>query len=188
MDDMDGWTVGRIVRTMLPLLVLLSILEIGSGLVLDRLQRSFLSNPALLVLVPAMIGMGGNLGSVLAARLSTGLHLGTIDPDDWRPDETVVSSGLAILGIGLTEGMVLAAMTWGAGRFIGGTLAPTALVQITVVSAMLLSLLVIVVSYTTTMLSYRMGYDPDDTAIPIVTNVSDICGVLILSGVILVVL
>lgn len=188
-ETTDNWSVRRIVRTMLPLLMVLSVLEIGGGVVLDQLSRSYLSNPALLVLVPAMIGMGGNLGSVLAAKLSTGLHLGTIDPDTWYPGETVQAGAVATLGLALTEGAVLGAMTWGASSMLGGrVIGFLPLLRVTVISALLLGILVVIVSYASTLLSYRMGYDPDDTAIPIVTNVSDIAGVLILSGVIIVVL
>lgn len=187
-ETADNWSVRRIVRTMLPLLIVLSVLEIGGGVVLDQLSRSYLSNPALLVLVPAMIGMGGNLGSVLAAKLSTGLHLGTIDPDTWYPGETVQAGAVATLGLALTEGVVLAMMTWAASSIIAGEMPFLPLLQITVISALLLGVLVVIVSYSSTLLSYRMGYDPDDTAIPIVTNISDIAGVLILSGVIIAVL
>jgi len=187
-ETADNWSVRRIVRTMLPLLMLLSVLEIGGGMVLDHLSRSYLSNPALLVLVPAMIGMGGNLGSVLAAKLSTDLHLGTIDPDTWYPGETAQASALAILALALTKGIVLGGLTWGASRFLDGGMALSSLFQITILSAMLLGLLIVIVSYITTLLSYRLGYDPDNTAIPIVTSVSDSAGVLILSGVIILLL
>lgn len=36
--------------------------------------------------------------------------------------------------------------------------------------------------------SFRLGYDPDDTTVPFVTNVCEITGVLILFGVVWVLL
>lgn len=59
---------------------------------------------------------------------------------------------------------------------------------ITLVSGMSLAVVVILLSVGATYVSCRFGLDPDDTTIPVVTNVRDILGVLILSGVALVVL
>jgi mgtE-like transporter len=53
---------------------------------------------------------------------------------------------------------------------------------------MSLAVLAILLSIGATYVSYRLGLDPDDTTIPIVTNVADICGVLILAGVAILVL
>ena len=56
---------------MLPVLLPLTVIEIGSGLVLGSFEATLLRYPSLLVLVPVTIGTAGNLGSILAARLST---------------------------------------------------------------------------------------------------------------------
>ena len=66
---LDTWSVRYIVRTMGPLLLVLSVLEMGSGMVIEALESTYLENPVLLVMVPVMIGMGGNLGAIVASRL-----------------------------------------------------------------------------------------------------------------------
>jgi len=70
-EGLGTWRTRTIVATMFPLLVVLSVLEMGSGFVLESLEATYLDNPTLLVLVPVMIGMGGNLGAIFSARLST---------------------------------------------------------------------------------------------------------------------
>src|SRR6476469_9422988 len=45
---------------------------------IEKRFESFLTSPALLVLVPAFLEDSGSLGSILAARVSTKLHLGTL--------------------------------------------------------------------------------------------------------------
>jgi len=82
------WTVRGIMRTMLPILAVLTAVELGSGLVLDTFEDTLLRYPSLLVLVPVTIGMAGNLGSVLAARLSTAFHLGLLS---FSPRRTTAS-------------------------------------------------------------------------------------------------
>ena len=53
---------------------------------IEQRLESFLKFPALLVLVPAFLEDSGSLGAILAARISTKLHLGTLEPGRgaWR--------------------------------------------------------------------------------------------------------
>ncbi|ELY64943.1 MgtE integral membrane protein [Natrinema versiforme JCM 10478] len=81
---------------------------------------------------------------------------------------------------GMIVSVFIAVLAWGIGRVLGGTLGLGRLMVITVVSGMLLAVWVVIVSSVSVYASYRLGYDPDDTTIPVVTNVCDITGVLIL--------
>nr|WP_049894478.1 magnesium transporter [Salinarchaeum sp. Harcht-Bsk1] len=185
-NRVDTWSVGHIVRTMAPLLLVLSVLELGSGLVLESLQSTYLGNPTLLVLVPVMIGMGGNLGAIMAARLSTQLHLGTISFD---PREPQLRAGiLAIMGLAATVFTVLAIVAYGLGHLLGSPMALSDLLTISLVSGLSLAAIAVSLGIAATYVSYRRGYDPDDVTVPVVTNVCDILGVLILSVVAIVVL
>lgn len=176
----NTWTVRSIVRTMFPILVVLSILEMGSGFVLETLEETYLGNPTLLVLVPVMIGMGGNLGAILSSRLSTRLHLGLLEFD---PRDVVLWTNVfAILALAGTIFSVLGFVAWVVGQLITREpLALTDLLLISIVSGMTLAVVVIVLSIAATYVSYTRGLDPDDTTIPVVTNLCDILGVVILS-------
>lgn len=190
-EDVGGnptadWTVGNIVTTLVPLLVLLSILQMVSGTVLETFEEQLLENPSLLVLVPVMIGTAGNLGSIMCARLSTQLHLGTLEFSPTNPD--IRANVGAVMGLAATVFVLLGFASWGIGRALGGTLGLSTLLFITVVSGMLLAVWVVLVSTVSVYGSWRLGVDPDDATIPIVTNVCDITGVLILFAVVAVVL
>jgi mgtE-like transporter len=177
------WTVGGITRAMLPLLVVLTLVELGSGLVLDSFESTLLQYPSLLVLVPVTIGMGGNLGSILAARLSTALHLGLLSfaPDD----EALGGNALATVGLALTVFPLVGAGAWGLQRLLGGTALPLAtVVTVALLSGAVLALLAVVVAVLATYAAYRLGLDPDDVVIPVVTNVCDVLGVLVLFAVV----
>ncbi|WP_134671156.1 magnesium transporter [Halorussus marinus] len=176
---MANWTVRGITRAMLPLLVVLAIVEIGSGLVLDTFEAELLRYPSLLILVPVMIGTAGNLGSILAARLSTAFHLGTLsfDPaDDDLAGNAVATVALAatvfpMVGVGAWG---LAALTGGAALFVG------TVVAVSVISGLALAVLAVVVTVAATYAAYRFELDPDDVVIPVVTNVCDVLGVVVL--------
>ncbi|MFC6771725.1 magnesium transporter, partial [Halorubrum pallidum] len=75
----DEWSIRRIVRTMIPLLAVLSVLQLVSGTVLQTYEATLVRYPALLVLVPVQIGTAGNLASITCSRLTTQLHLGTYE-------------------------------------------------------------------------------------------------------------
>lgn len=184
--DFDAdWSVRRIVWTMVPLLAGLSVLQMGSGVVLETFEDTLLENPALLVLVPVQIGTAGNLASIMCSRLSTQLHLGTYEPSLSNPG--VRANVGAVIGLAATVFGAVGIAAWAIGTAFGGTLGFGQVLLISLVSGMLLALLVVVVSVASVEASYRMGINPDDTTIPVVTNVCDITGVLILFAVVAVV-
>ncbi len=182
----DDWQIKPMVYTMVPLLVALSVLQMVSGSVLESFEEVLLTNPALLILVPVQIGTAGNLGSIMCSRLSTQLHLGTFELSRTNPE--VRSNSGAILALGVTVFTLVGFAAWGIGRLLGGTLGLVEVLTISLVSGTLLAAFVVVVSLVSVSASYRLGYNPDDTTIPVVTNVCDISGVLILFGVITIIL
>lgn len=178
------WRVRAIVGTMIPILIVLSLLEMGSGFVLQELERTFLGSPTLLVLVPVMIGMGGNLGSILSSRLSTRLHLGTLEFNPMNP--VILGNVAAVLMLALTMFTALGFLAYLVALpplRVGGGLSLQETLVISVGSGMLLAGVAVALSVTATYASYRLGLDPDDTTIPVVTNLCDILGVVILAGV-----
>ena len=177
------WSVRGITRAMLPLLVVLSVVEIGSGLVLDTFETQLLRYPSLLVLVPVMIGTAGNLGSILAARLSTAFHLGTLSFD--LTDEAFAGNAVATVALAGTVfplvgvgAWLLAFLTGGSELFVG------TVVAVALLSGLVLAILAVAVTLVATYAAYRLELDPDDVVIPVVTNVCDVLGVVVLFAVV----
>lgn len=177
----EDWSTRRIVITMVPLLAGLSILQMVSGSVLETFEAVLLENPSLLVLVPVQIGTAGNLGSIMCARLSTQLHLGTFELS--RTNRDLRANVGAVFGLGLTVFVLVGIAAWAIGRALGDPLGFAAVFTISFVSGLALTVFVIVLSVAAVITAYRLGYNPDDTTIPVVTNVCDITGVLILFAV-----
>jgi mgtE-like transporter len=173
------WTVRAIMRAALPVLLVLTLVEIGSGLVLGSFESDLLRYPTLLVLVPVTIGTAGNLGSVLAARLSTAFHLGTLSfsPDDDLLAGNAVATVLLALSVFPVIGVgawVLTSLT------VGAVLAPGTVLLVAVVSGAALAVVAVAVTAVATYWAYRRELDPDDVVIPVVTNVCDVLGVVVL--------
>lgn len=185
-EFVDEWSIRRMVTTMVPLLAALSVLQMASGTVLETFEQTLLTNPSLLVLVPVQIGTAGNLASIMCSRLSTQLHLGTFELDP--ANQQVRANTIAVFGLAATVFGLVGIAAWAIGTAFGGGLSLPEVLTISLVSGMLLALLVVVLSLASVTASYRLGYNPDDTTIPIVTNLCDVSGVLILFGVVVIVL
>lgn len=170
-------------RNMLPVLTVLTLLELYSGLVLDGFEETLLRYPSLLVLVPVTIGMAGNLGSVLASRLSTAFHLGLLS---FAPtDETLAGNVLATVAMAATLFPAVGLGAWTLTALLGTTgLSPGTVVLVALTSGLVLAVLAVAVGLAATFAAYRLGLDPDDVVIPVVTNVCDVLGVLVLFGVV----
>lgn len=178
----DEWSVRRIVWTMMPLLAGLSVLQLVSGTVLESFEATLLQYPALLVLLPVQIGTAGNLASIMCSRLTTQLYLGTYEPSLSNPD--VRANVGAVFALAGTVFGLVGVAAWAIGVALGGTLGLGRVLTISLSSGMLLAVLVVTTSVAAVEASYRIGLNPDDTTIPIVTNVCDIAGVLILFAVV----
>ena len=173
------WTVRAITRAMLPVLLVLTLVEIGSGLVLGSFEAALLRSPSLLVLVPVTIGTAGNLGSILAARLSTAFHLGTLSFDPG--DEELAGNAIATVLLAVSVFPLIGAGAWLLAELLGGAGLPLGTVlTVALTSGAALAVLAVLVTLATTYAAYRFGLDPDDVVIPVVTNTCDVLGVLVL--------
>lgn len=175
------WSIRAITRAMLPVLLALTLVEIGSGLVLDAFETTLQQAPSLLVLVPVIIGTAGNLGSILASRLSTALHLGLFSFA--LDDETLIGNAVATVALAASVFPIIGVGAWALTVLAvpgGAKLAVTTVVLVSSLSGLALALLAIAVTLIATYVAYRLGSDPDDVVIPVVTNVCDVLGVLVL--------
>lgn len=178
--SLGTWKWTTIVRNMFPLLVVLIGIVLVAGIQLEEADELLDEYVVLAVMVPTMIDMGGNLGAILSARLSTRFHLGTMTLDPRDP--VLWANILAILALAATIFTVQAIGAYLLGVSIGSSLAFSTLLFISLFSGMSIAVIAIVFSFGTTYVSYRLGIDPDDTTIPIVTNVVDVFGMLIFLG------
>jgi mgtE-like transporter len=171
----------RVVRESFPILCVAIVLDILAGTVVEpRIHEVFVPFPAFLIFLPGFLENTGALGSILAARLGTKLHLGAASPTA-KPGAPALLDGTVVLGMGLFIYSVTAVTTLitaeitnaaypGVWRFLG--------------AAMLGGTLALVVAgligYYAAIITYRFGFDPDNHTIPLVTSGMDLLGVICL--------
>ena len=170
----------KIVRYGLPLLTLCILIELFAGQLLQSGQNSLLKIPIYLISIPVINGVGGNIGSILGARLASGLHVGYINIDirDKKMHENLFTS--LLMGI-ITYG-VLAILIYYIALFSRLTMGIGLIefVFVLLVIGILLICVVTFVSIITAFLSFKYGKDPDDFVAPVVTTIGDTMGIIFL--------
>jgi mgtE-like transporter len=178
----------RIIRESVPAMSFLLAVELVAGHVLNRAAEHFLTLPFLLILVPVINGIGGNVGTVLGARLTSGLYTGTIS----------VSLRDRELMRDVRDALVLYVVTFASlAMFIYGIAYGTGVVPpfglevllfIMLSSGLMLAGVLILVTLFVALLSFSKGLDPDNFVTPVVTTAGDLLGIVLLVSVLAVLL
>jgi mgtE-like transporter len=171
----------RIVRESFPILCVAIVLDVLAGTVVDpRIEQVFLPLPAFLIILPSFLENTGALGSILAARLGSKLHLGAVTPSA-KPDAAALLDGTIVLALGLTVYSIAGVTTLGVAELLGQAY-PGALrfVGIVIVGGVMATLVAAAIGYYAAIVTFRFGFDPDNHTIPLVTSGMDLLGVVCL--------
>jgi len=166
----------RIVAESLPFLLIAGVVSTLAGITIQSRLDTLASEPALLIVVPPLLSLSGSLAGILSARVSTKLHLGVVDPSRiaLRPvAEDVSVLYLVALPTFLVLGVaadVLAAITG------LGTPGAAEMVALLLLAGILATTLAAVVAYAAALATYRLGWDPDNNGVPLVSSSSDFLG------------
>ena len=170
----------KIVRLGIPLLTLCILIEIFAGQILQGGLDTLINLPILLISIPVINGVGGNIGSVLGARLASGLHVGYIDLD--IKDKKMQTNLLTSILIGIITYFVLSILIYLTALFSSPQVGiePMKFISIVLGAGVLLVCVISLVSVFTAFWSFKKGLDPDDTVAPVVTTVGDTLGIAFL--------
>lgn len=152
---------------------------VAAGLVLDTVQYwpVFLAMPELFILVPALIGLKGNLEMTLASRLSTHANLGELDSL-----QQTVELGSANLALIQVQGVVVGALASLLAITMSGLASQETLnisraivlLASSVITASAASFLLGVVMVGVIAVSRRYHVNPDNVATPIAAALGDL--------------
>lgn len=172
---MTFYTVNGILKRCLPILFIVSFISISTGQMLNLKIDALVDIPALLILIPPFIKVGGNTSSTLSARLSTALHTGIADS---AYKYIVFKNNLiAIFTIGISALFLLSILVYFISGYMGIGIEFFKLLKICLGAGIITLILIYSLTIIVTLVSYKYGVDPDDTVIPIVTTIADFIGV-----------
>jgi len=170
----------KIVKHGIPILLIAVLIEILAGQVLQGKQEILVAIPVFLICIPVINSVAGNIGTVLGARLTSGLHVGYIKIS--FKDKEMHQNLATSLFMGFLTYFILAIVIYYVGAFskITNNIGIAMFVGIVVLTGFLLILVVATVSILTAFISFKRGLDPDDMVAPVVTTVGDVMGILFL--------
>ncbi|HEY8018291.1 MAG TPA: magnesium transporter [Actinomycetota bacterium] len=172
--------VRRIVLEMTAVIALTPFLDIAAGALLQAKEPLLARLPALYILIPPFVSQAGALGGILSSRLSSKLQLGVIT-NRGLPERPAVVDGSIVVLLGLAIFALIGVVGFGLAAVVGQP-GPSAADTIggTFLAGLLVMPLILVVGYYLAVLTSRFGLDPDNHAVPIITSVLDLAGVVAL--------
>ncbi|ASJ11346.1 magnesium transporter MgtE [Thermococcus sp. P6] len=161
---------GEALTGALPALVVCLLLDFFAGAFLGRFfEKIMVSYPVMLVILPGLMGLRGNIYGAMASRLTTMLHLGEMEPS--LKDRNVTKNVILSIFLSLVPVTVL----WLVGVLKVGDLRSGFVVFLIVFTSMVF--VGLIMGYATvlaTVLPFKRGIDPDTIAAPLVTSAGDL--------------
>lgn len=166
--------VRSIIAQGLSILLLCALIELGAGKVFEGMQEYFTALlPGLIVMVPPLLDLRGNINGALASRLGTELNAGLIEP---RPAMS------AEIKINLASSLILsviASATIGVLAFVvnvltgAQTIGVLELTTIAVLAGFLSGLILAFLTVLVAITAYARGLDPDNVTSPTMATIGD---------------
>jgi mgtE-like transporter len=166
----------RIVRESVIVVVGAGMLSLVAGHTLEQRLEELAERPALLALVPPFLAAAGAIGGILSSRLTSKLHLGLLTPTT-RPGRSARGDVFLAYLIGFPVFLCASLVADLAAALVD--LASPGVLDMALVALLggfLATSFAIAIAYYGAVVSYRLGIDPDNVGIPLVTSSLDLIG------------
>lgn len=169
------------VKQSLPLIFLCGLGGVVAGNTLGVMVEVLQEIPGLIVVIPAIIALRGNISTAFGSRLGSAYHLGIIDADNmWNEDlkQNIISSLVLSFLVSLTIG-VLAYLT---SLLIGIYPDPIKLIIIVLIAGIVSAIFLTTMTIGIIFLVFKRGYDPDNITGPALATFGDIITMFCIFG------
>ena len=155
-------------------LLICAIGDLCAGIILGNMTFFIKTYPGILILIPGAIGMRGNIFGSFASRISTNLHIGTLEPEFKRSD--ILNINLAssfiltmVLSLYLAIFAKIISMIFGL-----KSISLMDFILISLVAGIISSLIMLTLTVFISIKSYKGGWDPDNITTPLVAAFGDL--------------
>ncbi|MCD6171184.1 MAG: magnesium transporter [Thermoplasmata archaeon] len=172
----------RILVESIPILIICGLLSSFSGIILGAKFEGIMEAAAILTIVPAFLEDGGAIASILSARFSSALHTGEMKCGEAKKNVLDLFIIVHIIGLiifpligifGYIAGITMGLKSYGIFKMI----------LISLIAGELLVVIVNILSFYISTISFKIGLNPDNVSIPLLTSLMDFAGTACLIGV-----
>jgi mgtE-like transporter len=147
---------------------------ITGGLLLDTRIESFIAVPLLLSYIPIINGIGGNVLSIFGSRLGSAIHMGSVNSRDLR------RGILLFVIIAFIVFAIIALILYAINPYLNSGSVSMKIVLIPVLAGLMLVGALIPLTVVIAYIAFKIGMDPDNVVVPVITTVADISGIAFL--------
>ncbi len=162
-----------------PVVILTSIGELFAGSILGKMHERLDLIPGLIILVPAVMGLRGNIGTALGSRMSASLHLGLVS-GRFTFNRFNLGNIEAGFLLSLMVSVIIGMFARLACQIFGLPSIPLVnMVLIAIMASAMASLLLIPFTVTLTFFAFNRRLDPDNIVAPVIGMVGDVITVAV---------
>ena len=170
----------KIFKESLIVVILSSIMGIFSGTFLSENDDLLYSFPIILLLLPSLNSLIGDISTILTSRLTSHLYIGTIPPKIKKSNKliqdfyglliTLMLSMIALLIIGYSVGIMTSI----------DIINPFLIISLIFITISILFAIMFIFLFVSSILLFKLGKDPNNYLIPITTSLLDFLTPLLL--------
>jgi len=169
------------VKQSLPLIIFCGIGAILAGSTFGAMKDLIREIPGLIVIIPAIIALRGNISTAFGSRIGSAYHLGIINADNLWNDE-LKENIKGSLFLSFFVSIIIGLLSYFTSFLLNVYPDPVKIILIVliagVISAIILTLMTIGIIY----LVFKRGYDPDNVTGPALATFGDIITMLCIFG------
>ena len=172
----------EMLKQSLPLLIFCGLGGIVAGSTLGVMKDIFQNIPGLIVVIPAIIALRGNISIAFGSRLGSAYHLGVIDAENmWNEElkQNIIGSLILSFLVSITIGILAYITTI---IFFDLNPNPIKIILIVILAGILSGIILTILTIVIIFLVFKRGYDPDNITGPALATFGDIITMFCIFG------
>ncbi|MCK5636907.1 MAG: magnesium transporter [Thermoplasmatales archaeon] len=171
----------EMVKQSLPLIVFCGLGAIVAGSTLGVMTDLFLEIPGLIVVIPAIIALRGNISTAFGSRLGSAYHLGIIDADNlWN--EELKQNVIGSLMLSFFVSIIIGVLAYVTSILMNVYPNPIKIISIVLIAGIISGVILTILTISIIYLVFKRGYDPDNITGPALATFGDIITMLCIFG------
>jgi mgtE-like transporter len=174
----------RIIKESAPILVLCILGELLAGVImLTGLEDTYEVLPGLVILIPAVLALRGNISSAMGSRLGSAIHMGLVESKlsfSMFKNATIKENLYATTFLNFVMAVILGVFAYLIATASGVHASFIALMLICLLASLLSGFFLVFLTISLAVYVSSKGLDPDNVLIPLVATIGDIVTIIFL--------